>query len=210
MSTYYRPLEKISACCLFDGRFEKSDIREHRNDSTTETERCLTDGRNYLWVSIDDAGFVYRFRRYGENLPGKMLNAVANAFDTDIASEYEPRYWGFDTEEELIAWRMARTKEAEALEEEVNEKFYVELVKFLRGEPNGIGPGTVYMRRAKVAKTLVEKDPTLLLLENKDRLLGEMRSICDRYPAILFALTPEGDIVSAEMIAAPEDDLQSD
>jgi hypothetical protein len=63
----------------------------------------LTDGRNYLWVYIDDDGFV-SFTRYAPNgNPGKILSAVDEAFETYIASEYEPQYWGFDTEEEWEA-----------------------------------------------------------------------------------------------------------
>jgi len=79
MSTDYRPLKKISASSLFDGRLEKFDVREHiKPDKTTEKERCLTDGRNYVWVYIDDDGFVDILTRYGANAPVKILNAVAN------------------------------------------------------------------------------------------------------------------------------------
>jgi hypothetical protein len=55
-------------------------------------------------VSIDDDGFVSGLTRYAPNGdPGKILNALANVFDTDIVSEYEPQYWGFDTQEEWDA-----------------------------------------------------------------------------------------------------------
>jgi hypothetical protein len=49
---------------------------------------------------------LVRLTRYGGNDPGKILKALANVFDTDIASEYEPQYWGFDTQEE---WERAWT-----------------------------------------------------------------------------------------------------
>ena len=86
----------------------------------------LTDGRNYLWVHIDDGGFV-SFTRYAPNgNPGKILGAVEDAFETYLASEYEPQYWGFDTEEE---WEAAVNKRAEEHERE----FYIELLKYCRG-----------------------------------------------------------------------------
>ena len=57
MSTDYRLLRKASACDLFDGRLEEFGVREHvKPEATTETSRLLTDGRNYLWVYIDDDG----------------------------------------------------------------------------------------------------------------------------------------------------------
>jgi len=56
MSTDYRLLRKVPACDLFDGRLEELGVREHVKPGAT-TERLLTDGRNYLWVYIDDDGF---------------------------------------------------------------------------------------------------------------------------------------------------------
>jgi hypothetical protein len=92
MSTDYRLLGKVPACDLFDGHLEEFGVREHvKLEATTEKSRLLTDGRNYLWVYIDDDGFVGCLTRYFPNgAPGKILNALANVFDTDIVSEYEP------------------------------------------------------------------------------------------------------------------------
>src|SRR5215813_13719062 len=136
MSTSYRPFKKVHASNLFDGRLEAFGFRDHVTpDETTERRRCLTDGRNYLWVYIADSGFVSRLVRYGGNAPGKILNAVAEAFETDIVSEYEPQFWGFDTEEERDAvWA------AEAQKEE--QRFYNDVVKFVRGEAHDIRPDT--------------------------------------------------------------------
>src|SRR5262245_7718293 len=139
MSTDFRPLKKIAACDLFDGRLEEFGVRVHvKKDGETRGEevRMLTDGRsNYLWVHIDGDGFI-SFTRYAPNGdPEKILNAVAEAFDTDIVSEYEPQYWGFDTEEE---WEAAWNK----IGEEYARKFDIELLKYCRGEPNDIEPGT--------------------------------------------------------------------
>jgi hypothetical protein len=200
MSTYYAPapLNKIRARDLFDDRLEKIGVREQPTADTTETSKCLTDGRNYLWVFIDDAGFVSNIRRSGRTAPGKILNAIAQTFDTDIFSEHEAQYWGFDTQEEWDAWQKERAKEDD-------DEFHAELLKYLRGEPNDIRPGTVAMGYAEKAKQLVENDPTLLLLENKDKLLNGARSY-DRDHAVTVTLSPE-DIALAEMIATHEDDL---
>lgn len=199
MSTDYRSLNKIRAADLFDGRLEKFSVREQLSTDTTETNRCLTDGRNYLWVYTDDAGFVGNVTRYGANAPSKILNAIARTFETDIFSEYEPQYWGFDTQEEWDAWR-------ESLAKKENEKLHAQLLKYLEREPNDIRPGTIGMQWAEIAKKLVEKDSTLLLPEHKDKLLNEMRSIYDRDHAIDVKLS-EQDIAAVKMIATHEDDL---
>jgi hypothetical protein len=98
-------------------------------------------------VFIGDDGFVHSFTRWMPNGdPGKILNALANVFDTDIISEYEPQYWGFDTQEE---WDAAM------------ERFAAE------------------NHMAQIARTLVKKDPTLALPENKDKLRSEVELIFD-------------------------------
>jgi hypothetical protein len=199
MSTYYAPFNKIHARDLFDNRLEKFGVREQSTADTTETSKCLTDGRNCLWVYINDAGFVTNITRYGANAPSKILNAIAEAFDTDIFSEYEPQYWGFDTQEEWDAWQDKTAKQDD-------EKFQTELLKYLRGEPNNIGPGTVGMGWAEAAKKLVENDPTLLFPENKDRLLNEARSIYNGDHTVTVTLTPE-DLALVKIIATHEDDL---
>jgi hypothetical protein len=79
-------------------------------------------------------------------------------------SEYEPQFWGYDTQEE---WDAA----LDAISKEYREKFQMELLKFLKGEPHDITPGTVGMAEAENAKKLVEEDPALLLPTNKSKLL---------------------------------------
>src|SRR5215203_6472676 len=182
MSTHYCLLKKVPACDLFDGRLEEFNVREPVNpDHTTEKARCLTDGRNCVWVYIGDDGFVSSLTRYGNNAPGKILNVLAEVFDTDIVSEYEAQYWGFDTQEEWDAWLDKQGKEDE-------ERFHTEILKYLRGEPNDITPGTIGMIEAEIARTLVEKDPALMLLENKDKLRNEIKSIYDRDQAVFVTL----------------------
>jgi hypothetical protein len=201
MSTYYAPSEKIDACSLFDGRLEKFGIREHVCVDTTHATRWLTDGRNYLWVNINDAGLVDSFVRRGMNAPGKILNAIVELFDTDIFSEHEPQFWGFDTQEEWDAFMEQTAKESK-------EKFYVSIVNYVRGQPNDISPGTIGACQADIAKKLAEEDPALLAAENKDQLLRKMEAIYDRDHAVKITLTEE-DMALATMLAAHEDDLPS-
>ena len=61
MSTDFITLKKFRTSDLFDGRLEKFGVREHINDETAEHNRCLTDGRNYVWVSITEDGLVSGF-----------------------------------------------------------------------------------------------------------------------------------------------------
>jgi hypothetical protein len=171
-------IKKVTANELFDGRLEKFGVREHvklktknTDISTSENTRCLTDGDNYLWVFIDDAGFVEYltlFRPGG--VPRKILNAIAEATNADVFSEHQPQYWGFATQEEWDAEQDKRAKEAD-------DEFYVELLKFVQGKPNDIKPNTIGKLMAKDAKKLVKKDPTLLTLEKKDELLRKIKKI---------------------------------
>ena len=170
--------------------------------STTKTTRCPTDGRNYLWVYIDDDGVVSCLTRYAPGgALGKILNAIAEACDTDIASEYEPQFWGFSTQEE---WDAAM----EQMSREDREEFYIDILEYIRGEPNDIRPGTIGMLKAEIAKKLVEKDPALQLPTNKDKLLNEIEAIYDREHAVVITLTPD-QVAFAAMSVTHEDDLPS-
>jgi hypothetical protein len=111
MSTSYGFSKEISANDLFDGRLAAYGVRENVSENTTETSRALTDGRNYLRVEIRD-GLVSCFTRYAQNGdPGKILEAITDAFNVKIVSEHEPQAWGFDTQEEWDAALEAMAKE---------------------------------------------------------------------------------------------------
>jgi hypothetical protein len=119
MSTDFTPGRRIYTRDLFDGRLEKFGVHEWvapdraPNDGQdndlwvlltlqSAQARILTDGQgNYLWVSIDDDGSVAIFTRYGRNDSDGILAAVTAAFETEIFSEDEPQFWGFETNEEL-------------------------------------------------------------------------------------------------------------
>ena len=170
MSTYYTTMDKVSACDLFDGRLEKMNIDERivPND-TTESVRCLTDGENCLWVYIDADGFVTDFVRYAGNNPWPILDSVAAEFNTEIVSEYEARYWGFDTQEDWDAWLSEIAREQD-------DAFHIELLKHLRGEANDIRPGTIGMCMATIAEQLVAEDPEMLLPMNKVKFHKAIKS----------------------------------
>ena len=89
---------------------------------------------------------------------------------------------------------------------EGEEESHIELLKYLEGKPHGIRPGTIGMCQAAIAKKLVEKDPTLLLPINKDKLRNEIKSIYDREHAVIVTLDAQ-DMALVRMISTHEDDL---
>src|SRR6476646_9503617 len=203
MSTDYCLLKKVPACDLFDGRLEGFGVREHvKPDATTEKSRLLTDGRNYLWVYIGDDGFVGCLTRYYPNgAPGKILSVLAEVFDTDIVSEYEPRFWGFDSQEEWDADTDQRARES-------RDRFYLEIINYLRGERNTdeIRHGTVGERQAQIAQKLVERDPSLLQPEAKEKLMAQIDAAYMGDHAATVELSDE-EIVAARMMVTHEKDL---
>jgi hypothetical protein len=96
----------------------------------------------------------------------------------------------------------------EEINKEYDERFYSEIILYLRGEPHDIRPGTIGAIQAEIAKKLVEHDFTLLAPENKDELLRKITTVYDRDHAIKVKLSPE-DIAFAKMVVTHEDDLPS-
>ena len=136
------------------------------------------------------------FTRFAPNgAPGRILAAVAEAFDTDIVSEHQPEYWGFETQEE---WDEAEAKWAEAHDAE----FYEEVMRYIRGEPHQIASGTNGEQWAENAKALILKNPDLGLPENQTDLLRRARE----GTGIEVRLS-EKDIAAAIMMMTHEDDL---
>src|SRR6476659_5026804 len=96
MSTDFFPLGPIRMADLLDGRLE------HRGVRTTCNEKCLTDGRNFLWVECNEEGLVTAFVNYGLNSSERILAAIAVEFDVYIdafiLSEIEPQEdWNSET-----------------------------------------------------------------------------------------------------------------
>ena len=104
-------------CDVFDGRLEEFGIREHIvPGQTTDTYRCLTDGRDYIWVTMDGNGFFWHVRDASGIL-------YASVFETEVVSEHQGQFWGFDTEGEWERWQ---EEEARKSHEKFKEQFYVE------------------------------------------------------------------------------------
>jgi hypothetical protein len=170
MSTDFRLSEKVRFSDFFDGRLEKFGVYQKMNEMTSDEQACLTDGDNYLWVYADDEGFVSVLSRYmGNGDPSGILIAIAECFGTEIFSEYEPQFWGFDTQEEWDAWQDSYIKERE-------DQFYANVLKFVAGEPNGIRPDTVEEGGALFAKRLIAEDPGLVAPERRCELMEAIHS----------------------------------
>src|SRR5258708_6096958 len=199
MSTDYRAMKTIRAADLLDGRLDALGVHEFISGDTTHTSKCLTDGRNYIWMYIDDEGLVSGLTRFGGNAPSKILRAIATTFDCQIFSEYEPQYWGFDSED---AWTAAM----EEMNRESEDRFYADLIGFVSGEPNGIRRVTIGEIKANIAKQLVEAEPRLRRPEERKTFIEAIEAIYDRDHAIRVTLT-ESDRSLARLIATHEDDM---
>ena len=174
MSTDYRTDKKIKMNDLFDGRLKKYGVREKvKEGRTTQGFRLLKDDSGSLWVHGDEN--FQGASRYGlGNCPRNILTAIEAVFDTKLYSEHEPQYWGFESHEEWDrAWdEMHKQQQAE---------FYLDIMSYVNGLPNGIEPGTVGMSMAEIAGELIAESPALLSPEHEEELMQEIR---DRYCGI--------------------------
>jgi hypothetical protein len=175
MSTHYRSLKDILVRDLLDGRLAIFGIREHAVHSSEEHCRCITDGDNYIWVLGNSRGCVEIIRRTAGNLADYIVSRIAECFEAEIVSEYEPQYWGFDTDEEWEAAEVAFSKEHE-------DEYYAELMKYVAGEPNDIQAGTIGAAMADIALQLVRANADLTLPANRDELLERITTIYERDP----------------------------
>ena len=199
MSTYFRSQEKIKFSDIFDGRLERFDIREHATKETMETFRCLTDGRNFLWLYGDADGMLNHMSRYGANAVGKMLRALAEAFGTEIYSEYEPQYWGFENQEQ---WDLAAAESYEQSQMEL----HASILAYVKGEANDLSPNTNGMTMANIAKDLIAATPHLILAENRAELMEAINRIFSADHLVTINVS-ESDIALATLAVTQEDDL---
>jgi len=128
-----------------------------------------------------------------------LLAIEEEFFDVEIVSEHDPRFWGFETQEE---WDAAM----EAIADQHEREFYDDVVKFIRGEPNNIKPGTVGMIEAEIAKRLVAESPDLLAMDKRLELIKAVATIYDRDHAVRIQLS-EAEIAAVKMLGTHEDDL---
>jgi hypothetical protein len=186
MSTDFRALKTIQVDALFDGRLERFSIHEHLAEETHSEARALSDGSNFVWVYYDSDD-VEVIRAYGFNNPCSILDAIEEVFETEIVSEHDSRFWGFDTQEEWDAFQ-------KKVGEEMKAESYVQLIKYLRNEPNDIEPGTIGMIEAEIAAGLVAEKPELLLLENRAVLENAIEEIFERDHTVKVSFETEAHL----------------
>jgi hypothetical protein len=160
MSTAYYPLTPIRMADLF-GRLKNLGVHEELCEGTTPDEKCLTDGRNFVWVSCSGRELVRSFSCRGD--PEHILQVISEEFGVRILREDE--YWnGYKpTEESRAAW--------DAMAEKADREFFNEMRKFVRGEDHDIKPGSVWMIKAEIAKRLTANSPDLLADAKRPDLL---------------------------------------
>jgi hypothetical protein len=145
MTTDYRPMKWIRFADLADGRLEAFGVWEHFvPGATSDNAKCLTDGDGHLWVHAGCNGFIESITIYGDSDNGSILAAIGKAFNTEIFSEFEPAYWGYDTllrtSEQVGAMAphdpaSGHRKVASADLTREAEKFAVEFQGFISAEP---------------------------------------------------------------------------
>jgi hypothetical protein len=197
MSTWYRPIPDIQFVQLFDGRLEKYSIKEEIVANPSDGRRYLVGCDGFLEVDRTDDG-TCTFTRRG-CVPWSIFDALAEEFEIELVSEYDHRYWGFATEKDWNDWNEKLAKEDET-------EFYNNLIKYVRDEPNGLGPDSIGMIQGGIAKTLVKGDPSLMAPEKRNALLEVVTAIYDRDHTITITLT-EQDRAAIELIVARTSDL---
>jgi hypothetical protein len=172
MSTGYRPLPDILYAQLFDGCLQKHGVCEVIRADSTESQRYL-EGNDGVLVAYRKKDGTCTFSRLSFTpTPWSVFDAITAEFGVELVTEHDHRYWGFVTEEEWDSFndRLAR---------EYEDRFYNDVLHYVRDEPNGLKPNTVGMINAEIAKTLIESDPRLTAPENRAELLNLVRTIHD-------------------------------
>ncbi len=186
MSTSFRPLSPLRMADVFDGRLEKVGIREHISPPhTTPTCRCLTDGHNSLWVYANDEGVITTMSRGRlKDLAEAIVGRIIHAFNVEIANSQDPQYYGYGSQEEMDAAEKKAVRKA-------RDKFYPELIAYVRGRRHGIRPGTVAEIYAQIGRDLAKADPTLLWRKNKDVLLDRVHETYSAEHSVVVTLSEE-------------------
>lgn len=186
MSTDYRFEKEIKFTDLFDGRLEHFGIHEKIIDGQTSSNyRLLTEGSNGLWVWGNEV--VGTITRCGLNNPANILNAITDTFDTRLISEFDPQFWGFETDDE---WEYARDEYGK----EGRGETYIEIMNFVSDKTNDIKPGTTCMAQANIAKSLIAGNPILASPDQESTLMELIDREYMENPSARIALN-EDDIV---------------
>jgi hypothetical protein len=91
MSVDFIITTKVSATDLFSGILEPFGIRELvKRGITCKARRCLDNGQSYVWVTLDNNGFVECLTSYGFCDPRKILFSIEKALNVRI--ELDPLF----------------------------------------------------------------------------------------------------------------------
>ena len=172
MSTDYYTEKLVRARELME-RLAPYGITEHKRDPNcieAKSQRALgvygyylTDGQNTVWASVTQkpdlsrGDYLHHLNCTMGNDPERILEAIAQAFETEIYSEHQLSY------EEPGSW--------DAQREEYQREHYEELIRLAtNGVPtSGLEPRVV--RQAEIARDLIDSRPELLAPAHKDKLL---------------------------------------
>lgn len=200
-SIEYVALTPVPMADLVGGRLTKYGIREWVvKGETTRKAKCLTEGRNFVWAYADKEGLVTGFTRYSGNWTHDIFAAIGEEFGIRIVSEHEPEFWGYATQAE---WRAACEAEAKLSE----QKFYDDVMNYVRGKPHTLRRGTIGMVRARIAKKLIKKSPSLAAHDNRAELIQAVEAIYKRDHTIIVQLTDKDleDVAAALGLSATPD-----
>lgn len=199
MSTWLRPLKDIRFAEVLDGRLGRHGVREEVKADSKEGYRYLSGSDGVLVVAQSEDGTCTFYRRSFTPVPWAVLDALTAEFRTELVTDQDHRYWGCETKEE---WDAACQKLASKHEDE----FYDDIVHYLRSEPHNLSPGTIGMKQAEIAKTLVAQDPSLMMPENRGALLAAVEHIFQQREGTTVTLTQE-DMAQAILMATRSGDL---
>jgi hypothetical protein len=201
MSTCYRLEKNISMNELFGGCLERFGIHKEKVEGKpTGERRLLTEGRNSLWICGDNITEEI-YASAASRCPGKILAAIALVFDTNIWSEHNPQFWGFETDDK---WEYSR----DHFGREGREELYTEIIRFVEGQQNHIDLEVIGMRQAIIAKNLIAENPDLSSPVQEASL---MQMIDKEYMEIDFDHPPtqgEDEMMIAKVIASMNDNLR--
>lgn len=169
---------------------------EFRNPDTTY---CVSDGNNRLFVYRHPCGDYDITLGCSRGVLTKITGALCDAFDVKVYSEYDPQYWGCDTQQDF-------EDALKKLDDEADEEFYRQLLRHLNGEPGVFDPTTNGFRMAEYAEHLVATDPSWLESARRDDLIRELYTYLRDNVCVSVTITSEM-IAAAEMLSTHEDDL---
>jgi hypothetical protein len=81
-------------------------------------------------------------------MPWSIFDALNREYGTEFFSEHDHRFWDFDTAEE---WDKFQNQIAKGN----NDDFFVEIIRYARGEPNGLIQARSALRKLKLPRPLL-------------------------------------------------------